>query len=259
MNAQRLRAIGKATLALAVALGAWLACGNALGPRSTPRMTYAQPSPPLASPPPVADAPPLPPEPVAPPPEPAPPPLQTKRTYHDPQRLILREEYTYDAQTQKPEGLFTRYGLANGQPYLACKGLYRSGRRHGLWSFYFPTGQLQAQQAYAMGTRHGPWKTYRSTGTLQETKEYAGSRLDGPYSSFHPNGQVHFAGMYVADCRNGKWVKYDAQGRLAAEAFFDAGHSVGVWKTYRPDGRVLATIPKRGQFEGDPHREPVPY
>ena len=256
MNAQRLRAIGKATLALAAALGGWLAVGSTLGPRESPRMMYAQPPLPASpTPPPESPLePPAPPEPVHSP-EPAPPAPQTVRTYHDPQRSILREEYALDPQTQKPEGLYTQYGLAKGQPYLACKGLYRCGRRHGVWSFYYPNGQLQSQQSYAMGTRHGTWKAYLPSAVIQETKEYVGSRLEGPYTSYHPNGQVYFTGMYSADSRNGKWVKYDAQGHLAAEAFFDAGRSVGVWKTYRPDGRVLTTVRKRGQFEGDPHRE----
>ncbi|MCY2931800.1 MAG: hypothetical protein NTV86_20375 [Planctomycetota bacterium] len=255
MDPRRYRAAGKAGLALAIALGGWVAVRSALGPPANPRMTCAQPpapaplrasqaEPPAPLPPPVVPTPAL--------PEPT---LQTMRTYHDAQHQLLHEEYTLDPRTQKPEGLYVRYKIANGQSYLYCKGLYRCGRHHGLWAYYYPSGRLQSQLTFAMGTRHGPWKSYRASGELQESKEYIADRLDGPYTSYHPNGQVRFTGMYNSDQRNGKWVKYDAAGRLAAEAFFDAGRSVGVWKTYRPDGRVLATIRKRGQVEGDPHRE----
>lgn len=63
------------------------------------------------------------------------------------------------------------------------EGTVRNGVRHGLWTAYRPTGEVQSRSEYQDGKLHGLTTTFRPNGALL----YRGQNANG-----HPVGRWEF-------------------------------------------------------------------
>lgn len=58
-------------------------------------------------------------------------------------------------------------------------GELKNGLNHGLWTWYFPNGQVQMKGNFEMGQREGVWQTFDSLGNLRVESYYIDNKLNG--------------------------------------------------------------------------------
>lgn len=101
-------------------------------------------------------------------------------TYKDP-ALPPSEDYSGDHIVKYKNGI-TR-----------IRGFFRFGKKHGTWTHFFPTGEVQSETEYVNGARTGKIKVY------------------------YPNGKLMYEGEFKNDERAGTWKTYDESGKLLEE------------------------------------------
>ncbi len=94
------------------------------------------------------------------------------------------------------------------------------GTREGLWTFWFPNGELREQGPYRDGARVGRWKQWHSNGKPRSEGERAdagtqpGSPRTGYWRFWFENGELEAQGVFVRGLREGHWDYYLTDGDL---------------------------------------------
>ncbi len=94
------------------------------------------------------------------------------------------------------------------------------GTREGLWTFWFPNGQLREQGRYAHGQRVGPWKQWHANGRARSAGARAAdpARGDSPREGYwrfwFENGELESQGVFVRGLREGHWDFHLTDGEL---------------------------------------------
>jgi antitoxin component YwqK of YwqJK toxin-antitoxin module len=127
------------------------------------------------------------------------------------------------------------------------QGHYKSSRKQGLWTKFFPSGKTKSEIEYVNSRPNGKYKTYYENGEIEEEGSWKNNRNTGKFIRKHENGQVaqEFAfndtgkrdgkqiyrndkGIIIidADIKNGKEekvIEYYDDGSLKAEKVFKDG------------------------------------
>lgn len=69
-------------------------------------------------------------------------------------------------------------------------GDLKNGLNHGLWTWYFPNGQIQMKGNFEGGKREGLWQTYDSLGNIRVESYYIHNKLNGKMIVFSANGDT---------------------------------------------------------------------
>ncbi len=94
------------------------------------------------------------------------------------------------------------------------------GTREGLWTFWFPNGELREQGRYQDGLRVGTWKQWHANGQARsEGEREADAALDasprtGCWRFWFENGALEAQGVYVHGLREGHWDYHFTDGEL---------------------------------------------
>lgn len=94
------------------------------------------------------------------------------------------------------------------------------GTREGLWTFWFPSGELREQGRYEHGARVGLWKQWyangspRSEGEREHLPGQAGSPRTGCWRFWFESGEIEAQGVYVHGLREGHWDYHLSNGEL---------------------------------------------
>ncbi len=94
------------------------------------------------------------------------------------------------------------------------------GREEGLWTFWFPDGQLREQGRYQDGVRVGRWKQWHANGQPRSEGERAwdesthASERAGHWRFWYENGALEACGAYERGLREGSWDFYLDDGHL---------------------------------------------
>lgn len=125
-------------------------------------------------------------------------------------------------------------------------GIVDGGHQEGIWTYYFESGEKQAQGAWEHDFQTGLWTWWYPNGQTRQEGEYAGHGLDpwhfsssprtGIWRHFYENGQLSATGPYVADRQVGTWQYFTADGRPFATGTYSAGIKDGEWTWYGSDG-----------------------
>ncbi|MFL5753644.1 MAG: toxin-antitoxin system YwqK family antitoxin [Bacteroidia bacterium] len=81
---------------------------------------------------------------------------------------------------------------------VKVRGLFRFGKRHGTWTYFYPNG-LKWSEAY-----------------------FENNKMNGESSVYHENGKLYYSGFYKQDIPVGTWKFYDSTGVLAATKVYDS-------------------------------------
>ena len=96
-------------------------------------------------------------------------------------KLEVKDDYE-----KEEEGVFRAFYGSNNQ--LKTEGMKdQEGKRHGVWTQYFPDGKTQSVLEYKHGVK------------------------DGYSIVYHSNGSIYYSGEYRNDQMVGTWTYYDVQ------------------------------------------------
>ena len=103
-------------------------------------------------------------------------------------------EFNYNSEnkltTLNDGSLYTGRCLTYKDGYKRSVQQYLNGVDYGVWTFYFPNGEVETKGKFKNGQRVGKWKYFYESGQLKQLSRY--SKL----------GE-----------RDGKWVEFDEDGK----------------------------------------------
>ena len=70
------------------------------------------------------------------------------------------------------------------------EGVYVNSRKNGLWTKYWPNGNLKSKIKYKNGRSFGDYITFFENGNVEEKGEMNGGLLQGNYELYWPNGKI---------------------------------------------------------------------
>lgn len=166
----------------------------------------------------------------------------TVKSYHDPARKNLKEEYQVkDTIRNVVHGHYASYYI-NGN--LESKGQFTNDETTGVWEFYFETGNLKMRGMLFKGASYGFWEYFYEGGAKSMEGIIYGSNKEGEWKSFYENGQIRDIGEYKSSKRHGAWKFYYEDGLIKGEIEYDEDY--GRFTEYDHTGKVLGEGPKMG-------------
>lgn len=102
----------------------------------------------------------------------------------------------------KREGLSTRW-FPSGNVY--CIGEWRAGLQNGAWTYFQDDGSVSQKGQFTEGKREGEWESYYSNGNLRWRGSYQNDQQVGAWAFVKENGEVDFS--QTGDYLNGKKVR----------------------------------------------------
>lgn len=121
------------------------------------------------------------------------------------------------------------YWNPNGN--IRIKGAYNNGKKDGLWTEFFITGQQIYQTTnFSNGLKNGEFKEYLLNGNLTIFGNYKNHLKDGKWEYYFENEQLDMSGPFQDDLQHGDWKFYYPNGQLYYEGNFIKGQKNGEWR-----------------------------
>lgn len=103
---------------------------------------------------------------------------------------------------------------------------------------YWSTGKVRRRyQLDDQGRRHGSYSEYYESGELEIRARYKAGDLDGTYATFYEDGAKHIYARYRAGLLHGKYTERIRSGDLGLTAVYDKGELDGTCTLYA-DGKA---------------------
>ena len=90
---------------------------------------------------------------------------------------------------------------------LQIKGVYRGGKKDGLWETWHWNGQLDKRGMFVDSNKEGEWCTWYSDGTLYMKNGYRNGKRHGEWKSWYITGEVGTRSLYD----NGRFISRSSQ------------------------------------------------
>jgi len=139
----------------------------------------------------------------------------------------IKEVINWENDLQRMESYWTKKGqqlVKNGtgeyigrydNDTIAAKGFYLDGFQHGLWNYWYYTGQKS------------------------QTTYFKQNKPDGKMTGYYESGKISFEGLMKDGKQQGEWVWYHTNGQVSSKANFVEGLKEGVQVFYNEDGVTL--------------------
>ena len=119
-----------------------------------------------------------------------------------------------------------------GEPGYEEEGIFKDGKKEGVWRRYSSDGDILAIENYRFGGKDGTQQYFTKLGDLVREESWRAYNPDAPYDTIPVYGtesnQVISYKIVKADqysVRNGEWKFYDpSTGRLIKTEEYDHGH-----------------------------------
>lgn len=118
------------------------------------------------------------------------------------------------------------------------KGLLLCEKRHGIWEYYYPDGQLQERDVYVHGEPDGDYIVYHPNGQIAEKGSYDMGKRTGKLLLFYQDGKKKRIVHYKNDLKHGIYQHYNKGGILDYEVTYIDDKITGPFKYFYEDGRV---------------------
>ena len=111
--------------------------------------------------------------------------------------------------------------IKNGEYLLTCqnslaeKGVYRNGKKDGLWTIHNKKGILVSEIEYSEG------------------------RLNGKYDLYFYDGEVKLKAQFVNNKQKGEWKYLNKKGKVIKQGKYKDGKPVGIWKVFDKKGKKV--------------------
>lgn len=158
--------------------------------------------------------------------------LREKEHYEEGRKLSNKVSYYKDGKAKKSAGLYLFAKDVEHSPddWWNCKLLttVKTGKdeKHGPWTSWFPSGQMQLQGAYEHDLQVGKFTWWHSNGQRALEGSFDRGKQDGSWTWWHANGQKSIEGEYAHGNPSGRWTWWHEDGRVVQSA--DLSHSEGV-------------------------------
>ena len=130
------------------------------------------------------------------------------------------------------QGPFRRFHYKSSSPAEA--GEYQNGKKQGLWTEWFMTGEKKGEKTYDKDILNGPWKALDQKGNIMAQGVMV--KGDGIMMEFYPNGKKQSEGAFKNSRREGRWTSWHPNGSIKVEGEFRNDKKVGRWITYSSQG-----------------------
>lgn len=107
--------------------------------------------------------------------------------------------------------------------FTAEEGHVESGKRHGIWKTYYPSGHAYAEGEYALGELQGPAKYWYESGNPWEEGSHQHDLREGEWKEWDDHASGYRKGVYVAGKKEGAWREYDANERVVKIVTYEKG------------------------------------
>jgi antitoxin component YwqK of YwqJK toxin-antitoxin module len=130
------------------------------------------------------------------------------------------------------------------------KGTYKDGRKDGVWTAYYPSGQVKHEITFKNGKAIGPAKFYYETGLVSEEGYWNIDHWEGKYRYYHTNGQLAYDWNYNQEGkRTGEQKYYYENGSIKYDGVWNNGKTTGSLKMYNDSGVLIAErVYENGRF-----------
>lgn len=123
------------------------------------------------------------------------------------------------------------------------QGKYENSRKVGLWTRYYPNGNIQSKINYVNGRPKGMYALYYKNGNAEEVGNWDRNKNTGDFKRYHKNGEVmqHF---FFAENgkRNGEQLYYYSNGQVEVSVNMVNGKEDGTLKRYFPNGELKSEM-----------------
>ncbi len=137
-----------------------------------------------------------------------------------------------DAQNRKQGRWIEEVGELRGEPGYTWEGIYKNGRKEGVWKKTSSIGNLLAEETYKNNVLDGYCKYYFSNGKLSQEGAFLATEIEGqrdtimiidPVTNAETPTEIVRQGNSV---RNGVWKLYDEETGKMVKEYYKRGETV---------------------------------
>ncbi len=131
------------------------------------------------------------------------------------------------------------YFADNEQQKIAEKGIFVDNIKDGIWTSYYPNGNIKTYITFTKGAIDGNVKIYTQEGVLQEEGNWKDNRWISEYRFFYENGNPEYVWQYSDDGkRTGTQKYFYDNNKLHIEGVWNNGKEEGEQKEYYKNGGI---------------------
>jgi len=130
---------------------------------------------------------------------------------------------------------------ADSLPVIMESGIYEIGERKGIWSSFYPSGEIYTEGQYNQKKLDGEWIIYHKNGNIKQTGMYKDGWATGEFNMFYPSGNIKNRGHYSQDKKMGIWTTYYESGNTMTTIPFQNGKRHGEARAYDEYGNLVET------------------
>lgn len=117
------------------------------------------------------------------------------------------------------------------------EGLYVDNKKTGVWTEYFPNGNLKSKITFENNRANGYMIMYNENGKIREEGTWKAGRWVGKYKLYYDNGEVqHEWNHNASGKREGVQKYYYENGQVMIEGDWKEGKESGILKEYHENG-----------------------
>ena len=119
---------------------------------------------------------------------------------------------------------------------------FKDGKRNGLVTLYYATGEVGEQGKMVNDKKVGIWKRWDTQGRLTHVEPYANGKLHGMYKQYRGVNVLEFESPYVNGKLHGIQKKYGNDGYLFSTTTYVNGIKNGPEKRFYGNGNWMETL-----------------
>lgn len=172
-----------------------------------------------------------------------------REAFYIPEKSLAMVGWYKDEECKIPDSTVTWYHT-NGK--LKSMGIYRDGKKEGIWQTYHENGMDLDSGLYVGGHRLGVGLSWNEDGYVTDSSYYDG-KGNGVEVSWYANGPVFSAGRIINDTsKTRKWVYYHKNGQtMASEEYDNTGNRLSC-NCFTEEGEKMSECEeKEAYFPGE--------
>ena len=161
--------------------------------------------------------------------------LEVKRSYYPDNKIKAYKSYRNGI----PDGVHKEFD-ENGNAVstviyklgiIVAKGgtVDDKGRKQGIWTEYFVTGEKKSEGIYIEGNKSEKWNYYYISGKIEQVGNYIYGKAVDNWIWYYQNGNILRVESFVKGKAEGSFVEYDKNGNEISKGEYYTGLKDGEW------------------------------
>jgi antitoxin component YwqK of YwqJK toxin-antitoxin module len=137
--------------------------------------------------------------------------------------LQERKGLMFESNQEKPfTGKYIEYSVF-GQEKKRAEKNYKDGKRNGLSTLWYESGQMQSKANYTGGKQNGLETVWYMNGQKGAEGNYKDGKRDGLWMEWHTNGPKWKVINYKGGKEDGLWTEWSDEGTITKKATYKSG------------------------------------